>query len=198
MKKTASVFLGILIVFTCVFTCFAAGEEALVVDSARPVAAMSAELLPAAEKAAEYIGRVCGKAPEVTDNPDVSHALKIAIDSAKKENGYIIEASGQDIIITGSSLAQTVRGVYAFLEKYAGINCYTSALTVYEKESIIVPAGEKYEYTPYFEFTDTDWLSPKDTEYSLFNGINSAEYRWIPAELGGADLSAPYLYYIII
>ena len=186
MKKLLSPVLCIIIAFSAVMPSFAAGEDALAVDSGRTVIALSEELIPAAEKLAEYIGKVCGKAPEVSGNSGVSPALKLEIDPSKKENGYIIEASGQDIVITGSSLAQTVRGIYAFLEKYAGINCYTSALTVFEKESIAVPADEKYEYTPYFEFTDTDWLSPKDAGYSLFNGINSAEYRAIPAELGGA------------
>ena len=184
MKKLISLILCIIIAFAAVMPSFAAGEDALIVDSGRTVVALSEELIPAAEKLAEYIGKVCGKVPGVSGNSGVSPALKLEIDPSKKENGYIIEASGQDIVITGSSLAQTVRGIYAFLEKYAGINCYTSALTVYEKESIAVPADEKYEYTPYFEFTDTDWLSPKDAGYSLFNGINSAEYRAIPAEPG--------------
>ncbi len=186
MKKMFSLFLGVIILCAGVLPSFAVSESSeITVDSAYSVVALSEELMPAAEKLAEYIGKICGEKPEVTGKA-AGPALILETDSLKKADGFIIEAQGRDIYITGSSLAQTVRGVYAFLQKYAGVHCYTSALTVFEKAAITVPADERYEYTPCFEFTDTDWLSPKDPEYSLFNGINSAEYRAIPAELGGA------------
>ncbi|MCR5484990.1 MAG: DUF4838 domain-containing protein [Clostridiales bacterium] len=153
----------------------------------------SPELRSAAQKLSGYIEKATGNALAVTDDGDTDRAIIISTDGEKVKDGFNIKACGLSVVITGSSLSNTVRGVYAFLEKYCGINCFTSKLTVYSKNEIHVPVDEDHSYTPYFEYTDTDWLSPKDTEYSLFNMLNGAAYRKIPKELGGAVEYIPSL-----
>lgn len=145
----------------------------------------SEELAAAAQKLSEYLEKVTGKAPDVVPSAPAGAYILLKTDPSVVGSGYEIKADGKNISITGSTLQYTVRGVYGFLEKYCGVNCYTSKLTVYKQNGITLPPKEGYVYTPFFEFTDTDWISPKDGEYSLFNGFNSDEYREIPAELGG-------------
>ena len=157
--------------------------DAVAVSGDTPIVIASEELAPAAQKLAYYIGRVCGSEPPIVETPR-ENAVVLSVDPARADGCVIAEQNGS-VTITGASLAQTVRGVYAFLERYAGVRCYTSQLICYTRANILVPRGERYEYTPVFECTDTDWLSPRDTEYSLFNGLNCTQYREVPAELGG-------------
>ena len=145
----------------------------------------SPELQPAAGKLADYISKVTGNRLSVSGDTDSEKAVILQTDGGKISNGFNIAAKGDSVFISGSSLSQTVRGVYAFLEKFCGVNCFTSEIAVYSLDEIRVPSGTDYSYAPYFEYTDTDWLSPKNTEYSLFNGLNGSQYRKIPAEFGG-------------
>lgn len=184
MKKIISVLLCVVMTASVLSAYAGAFSTDICVDSSYSVVYSDEILAAAAEKLSGYIGRVIGEAPAVSPQAD-GNCIILKNDSSVIENGYKIKADGSNILITGSTLQQTVRGAYAFLEKYCGISCYTSKLTVFKQNEIRVPADTDYSYVPYFEYTDTDWMSPCDTEYSLFNGLNSDEYRKIPAELGG-------------
>lgn len=142
-------------------------------------------LAEAANYLNRYINEICGftlKVSKSTTAPDgcISLSVNPSIDS-----GYTISSDSKNVYISGSTLRNTVDGICAFLNKYGGITYYTSTLTVKERNQITVPCNTDYAYTPYFEMTDTDWYSPKDLDYSLFNGISGTEYRDIPAGLGG-------------
>ena len=186
MKKVKAFLLTAAILAASMTAGNVSAAETVEINGETVICASDENLEPAAEKLAFYIGGVCGQTPETSQGSADGNAIILTTDNAAVENGFVIEEKNGSVTITGSSLSQTVRGVYAFLERYAGIHCYTSKLIRYENEKILVPQGEKYEYTPAFEYTDTDWLSPKDTEYSLFNGLNSGQYRNIPEELGGS------------
>ncbi len=183
MKKAISVILALVMTFSAAFASYAADAN-VIIDGNYSVVIASPELLTSAEKFAEYLGSVCGKAPAVTDNYS-SPCIYVEINPAKVADGYKIECAAPNVTISGSTLQQAVRGMYYFLEEYAGIKCYTSTLTVHKKESISVPDGLSYTYHPYFEYTETDWKSPRSVEYSLFNGLNGDDYRHIPDEFGG-------------
>lgn len=144
----------------------------------------NAGLIPLAEKIAAYLKPFFAAPIAVQTGLKKSSLLYFAVDGAKISDGYIIKKEGGVLHITGSSLAQTVRGGYAFLEKIAGIHMYTKDLVRYEKKELDIPDGTELEYHPPFEYAATDWLSPKDCEYSLFNGLNGAPYREIPEEFG--------------
>lgn len=183
MKKIISVFMCVIMAASILTICADASSD-INVDESYSVVYSDETLSAAAEKLSGYIEKVIGKAPAVASAAD-GNCIILKNDADAVENGYNIKADGENILITGSTLQQTVRGAYAFLEKYCQISCYTSKLIVYKQDKITVPADTDYSYTPFFEYTDTDWMSPGDIEYSLFNGLNSDEYRHIPAELGG-------------
>lgn len=143
-------------------------------------------LIPLAKKTADYLKPFFAE-PLIIENGFCEDSLLyFSIDGTAVQNGYLLKKEGNTLYITGSSLTQTVRGVYSFLEKIAGIRMYTKDILRYEKNELIIPDGTDIEYHPTFEYTDTDWLSPKDCEYSLFNGLNGAAYRDIPEEFGSA------------
>ncbi len=102
------------------------------------------------------------------------------------ENGYRITAIDGNIHIGGTGVRGVQAAAYRFLEEFCGRKIYTSELTVFPKaESISVPSDTDIVYEPFFEYTDTDWLSPWDPEYSLANGLNGDPHRTLDPEAGG-------------
>lgn len=101
-------------------------------------------------------------------------------------DGYRLYAAKDSVIIDGRPVRGLISGVYRFLEEFAGLRIYTSKLKLIgESGNIRVPQGTNIYYRPYFEYTETDFISPKDTCYSLANGLTGGVYRSIPADLGG-------------
>ena len=117
----------------------------------------------------------------------------IAIGSAGKAdisgvavNGYRISAIEGNIHICGNGTRGLQTGVYRFLEEFCGRKVYSAEITVTGKGSAIpVPGNTDIVYEPYFEYADTDWRSPCNTEYSMANGLSGGAYRSIPYEMGG-------------
>ena len=142
-------------------------------------------MVAAGDTLSRYMKEITGKEFAVTEN---GSGLKLSLIHSEDipDNGYVIETKENEVLITGSGTRGVIHGVYAFLEKYCGCNWYTSTLySIPKNEKLTIPAGEKTEYEPFFEYTDTDWVSPRDVEYSLANGLNGNPYRSIPSELGG-------------
>ncbi len=144
-----------------------------------------ARLTAAGETLAKYMKQITGKEfPSAEEGDGIKFSLGYSADIP--DNGYVIETKENEVSITGNGTRGVIQGVYAFLEKYCGCDWYTSTLySIPENKNLTIPAGEKTEYKPFFEYTETDWLSPHDTEYSLANGLNGNTYRQIPDELGG-------------
>ena len=106
--------------------------------------------------------------------------------SAVAANGYRITVIDGNIHIGGTAQRGLQAGAYRFLEEFCGRKVYTSNLTVMPKaDSITVPADTDIIYTPYFEYTDTDWRSPRDPEYSMANSLNGGTYRRLSSAQGG-------------
>ena len=184
MKKVISLFLSVVLLLGT-GVCSLADTEKITVNNRFSIVYGDEKTEAIAEKCSDYIEKITGYVLQVV--PESSDP-RIVIETDKETcpNGYIISSDGNNIGITGSSLQWTVRGVYSFLEKYGGIRVYTSEKITCTADKIEIPCNLHEEYTPFFEYTDTDWLSPRDTEYSLFNGLNSAENRNIPPEMGGS------------
>lgn len=144
----------------------------------------SNNLLGAAEYLNRYIRDICGYSLKISSKPASDGCIALSV-KPSLDSGYTITSDKKNVYITGSSLRNTVDGICAFLNRYGGLTYYTSTLKVKTKKTISVPVGLNYSYKPYFEMTDTDWYSPKDLDYSLFNGISGTEYREIPDSLGG-------------
>ena len=139
----------------------------------------------------EVTGRTVGI---VTDNEktDVFKFLvgATALTEHKPHNttdgSYIIKSGDNRIEINGNGNKGTIYGVYRFLEEYAGFKIY-SEKTGYKSYTgkLEMPENADISYTPYFEYTETDWLSPRNDIYSLANGLNSGVYRKLSDEQGG-------------
>ena len=144
----------------------------------------------AAEKLQTELSKVFGTEIEVTD---AAEGNCIALGAASRAdvtglavNGYRIQAIDGCIHIAGTGERGLQAGAYRFLEEFCGRKVYTKDITVLpQAESIFVPADTDIKYEPFFEYTDTDWLSPRDVEYSMANGLNGGTYRSLPEEMGG-------------
>ena len=137
----------------------------------------SENLKTAAEKLAGYLKNVTGTECPVTDALPQGKYILLNTAPLNTGDGYKITGEGENVLITGSSLSWTVRGAFAFLEKYCGVKCLAPDIIRYTQKDVTVPDGKGLTYKPFFEFTDTDWKNARDTDYCLFNGINSGGWR---------------------
>lgn len=139
-------------------------------------------LRPAAETLSRYMEPLVHRALSV-ETKRRSPCLRLEI--APQRRGYAIEAASPDVVIIGQDLAQAVRGVYGFLSEVCGVRMFTADTATYPAHVADIAADTAISYVPPFEYTETDWFSPKHTEYALFNHITGTKYRKLPAELGG-------------
>lgn len=183
--KRFSFVLALFLMLCFVFTVFSSAAE--LKDGGYIVLSDNADerLIAAADTLSRYLKEITGKEFAVSDNgTGIRFSLGYSSDIA--DNGYIIETKENEVDIKGSGTRGVIHGVYAFLEEFCDCDWYTSTLySIPKNDNLIIPAGEKREYVPFFEYTDTDWVSPRDVEYSLANGLNGSPYRSIPDELGG-------------
>ena len=171
------------IISSLAVTAFAEENRITVAENFKICIGEDGTLSSAAEYLNRYIKDICGYELEITGG-DAQNAIVLEIDPSI-ESGYTVSSDNENIFIKGATLRNTVDGICGFLSKYGGIKYYTSRIIEKTKSEITVPANETYTYKPYFENTETDWYSPCDVDYSLFNGISGSEYRQVPSELGG-------------
>lgn len=194
MKKILSVVIAVLIgALSVPFTAFAADGGFRVYESVIVVAPDApATDSYAAGRLKHYLDKITGKNIEiVTDsNNDVKNQILVGAqtDSADAADGsYVITSTSEKIIISGAGSKGTINGVYAFLEKYCGCHWYESqVIIVPENKNLTVPADINVEYTPFFEYTETDTASSRDNEFSLANGLTGGAYRDFAPEQGAA------------
>lgn len=135
--------------------------------------------LPIAEKFNGYIEKIYGKKFEVTEKAEAPY-IELTVKSDLTDN-YVFSSDNKNITICADNKDHLIRGAYAFLEEFGGIRCYTSKMTEVTSDKIVFPkkeGGYKKAYNDYFEMRDSDWISPKDDEYSWFRGFNTDEYRY--------------------
>ena len=107
--------------------------------------------------------------------------------SAVADNGYRIQAIDGNLHINGTAQRGLQIAAYRFLEEFCHRKVYTETITVLPRAaSVSVPANTDIVYEPFFEYTETDWRSPRNLEYSMANGLTAGSYRSIPAEMGGS------------
>lgn len=189
MKRAISLILCTLLLISALsLSVFAAGES----DSYTviiPAEATDTEKY-AGETLAKYLGEITGSEIPVANSDGKSEAYCFFIGgndslSSEPDGSYVINPVENGCEIYGSGNRGTIYGVYGFLEDFCGYRCYTAEMGMKSYTNEITLPKEKTEYTAYFERTDTDWHSPRDTLYSLANGLNGNSYRTIPSEQGG-------------
>ncbi len=191
MKKIVSVLLCF--VLTASFVPLAFAANGLQVDGSWKIlvpASPNAYESFAAEKLRSTLSQVFGTEVETATEASgryIAVGSAAAVDlSEVAANGYRIRVIDGNVHIGGTGVRGLQAGVYRFLEEFCGRKVYTAKITVLPTAgSVTVPADTDIVYAPFFEYTDTDWLSPRDVEYSMANGLNGGTYRRLPAEMGG-------------
>lgn len=184
LMKKLSLILAVILMLTFAFPVFSYAQTA-----SGGYIALSDEsdkrLVAAGETLEKYMEQITGKDFSVsTEGEGIKFTLGYS--SEIPDNGYVIETGKNEVSVLGNGTRGVIHGVYAFLEKYCNCRWFTSTIySIPENHNLVIPEGEKTEYKPFFEYTDTDWKSPRDVEYSLANGLNGNPYRSIPDELGG-------------
>ena len=149
----------------------------------------------AAKTLAKYFEKATGVKCVLADDTTETDGFIISVGNTKyaktdvsklADGSYRIKRYGDVIEINGAGTRGTIYGVYGFLEKVLGCKIFTSDEgVVCTKTDFNIPQDLNIEYEPYFEYTDTDWRSPRDVEYSLMNGLSGGVYRTISAQQGG-------------
>ena len=107
-------------------------------------------------------------------------------DDAMPEDSYRIRIADGDLWICGGGKRGTIYGVYGFLENHCGYRKYTGETEIVpHTETITVPGDLDETYNAFFEYRETDWQSPRRSDYSLVHALNGGVYRYIPEEMGG-------------
>lgn len=137
-------------------------------------------LLPIADKFNSYVEKILGAKLNITNIAEISPCIALRVDENAKDN-CTYSSDNTSIVICADNKDHLLRGAYAFLEEFGGVRCFTSKLTEFTSDKIFFPVregGYSTAYNDFFETRDTDWLSPKDDEYSWFRGFNTDEYRY--------------------
>lgn len=153
----------------------------------------------AALKIQHYLKEISGvQLPIVSDTVDASDKEIIVGKTNREGSEYTIDRSnfhledvnvftlGEKIVIAGAERRGTLYGVYTFLEKALGCRWYAHDLIFLpEGDTVKVPVDLSVTEKPYLEYRETDWISPKNVEYSIANKLNGNTYRPLSDENGG-------------
>lgn len=153
----------------------------------------------AALKLQHYLKEISGTLIPIVSDSVVSSPKEIIVGKTNREGSeYTVNRSSfgledvnvfirdKKIIIAGAEKRGTLYSVYAFLEEAFGFRAYAHNLYHMPKSTTVkVPLNLNISQKPYLEYRETDWISPKNLEYSLANKLNSNIYRSLSAENGG-------------
>ncbi|MGI6247931.1 MAG: DUF4838 domain-containing protein [Acutalibacteraceae bacterium] len=102
------------------------------------------------------------------------------------DEGLTVKTVGKRVVIAGGEKRGTLYGVFAFLEEALGCRWFTSTLIhIPQASQMKIPAELNFTQKPYFEYRETDWISPRDKLYSMANRQNGNVYRKLSEEQGG-------------
>ncbi len=192
MKKALCILLAVLCVLPFAFT--AAADSGLVLASAdaRPVIVLPDSPTAPQRNAAQVLQRYLRQITGYSDSA-AQAACRIVLDDAsvqppsEKDGAYRIAERDGTLYLSGAGTHGTLYAVYALLEQFAGCHWYADTLEVIpEAQSVTVPTGCDVEYSPYFEYRETDWRSWKNRDYAAANRMNGSAYCAVPAEWGGS------------
>ncbi len=192
MKKLLVILLSVLMFSFCLLSAQAAvlPADAVIVigENASETDTYAAQMLQ------DYLRQGGLELPIVTDSTEKADFELLVGNTARTtaaltnttDGAYRIESTDGVIEIVGIGNRGTIYGTYAFLEKLCGFHWYAADVTVIpDVKKLDLPDDILIDYEPAFEYTDTDWLSPRNDQYSLANGLNGGPYRTLTAEQGG-------------
>ncbi len=188
-KKLISIALALVIIASSFSLAFAA-DKSFEISQAVIVTDADASITDnyAANRLKYYLDKITDG--NIAIDTDSDAEIKITVGTAETDSpdgSYTITSTENELVILGSGNKGAINGVYAFLEKFCGCHWYESEVIVIpENKSLTVPSGINIEYTPFFEYTETDTASARDPEFSIANGLTGGIYKKLSAEQGGA------------
>lgn len=108
--------------------------------------------------------------------------------SSLDDGGYVIKSYDGGVAVIGAGNRGNIYGVCRLLKDFGGYRSFTAGDKLKnDGGELNIPENVNIEYSPYFEYTETDWrLRQFDSSvYSVSNGLNGGVYSTIPEELGG-------------
>ena len=192
IKRIVSILLVSALAFPLFTVSVSAAESGFEIEKSAIVLSENASVTDtyAANRLKYYLDEITGGDIEVVSG-DTDSECRILVctdsDSSSADGSYTITSSADELVISGVGNKGAINGVYAFLEKYCGCHWYESEVIVIpENENFVVPADISVEYTPFFEYSETDTTSSGDPEFSVANGLTGGVYKTLTAEQGGA------------
>lgn len=192
MKRFVSILLISLLVFSLFTVSVSATESGFEINEAVIVTSENASVTDvyAANRLKYYLDEITGGNIGIVSG-DTDSEYKIIVgtssDSSSADGSYSLTSTANELVINGSGNKGAINGVYSFLENYCGCHWYESeVIVVPENKNLLVPADINVEYTPFFEFSETDTTSSRDPEFSVANGLTGGVYKSLTDEQGGA------------
>ena len=193
MKKCLCSILTVLFALPLALLASAAdGELVLASRDARPAIVLPDAPTPPQQNAAQVLERYLQKITGFADGAPQADCRIILDDSAvqppaETDGAYRITEKDGCLYLSGAGTHGTLYAAYALLEAFAGCHWYTDTLEVIPaSDRVTAPAGCDIQYTPYFEYRETDWRSWQNRDYAAANRMNGSAYRAVPAEWGGS------------
>ncbi|MCR4615977.1 MAG: DUF4838 domain-containing protein [Clostridiales bacterium] len=174
MKRTLCLIMCLLLLISAVPFSAAAGEVYSIALSENA----TADDRSAADTLRLYLARILPCEPVIGEAADQADFII----GGEPENAANITAGGYSITrrdggavyIKGVGGRGALNGVYTFLQEYCGCRWYAPEETVLPKtDALSLPDNINITYSPYFEYTATDWRSAFDNEFALANGLTS-------------------------
>lgn len=196
MKKFISIFMVTVLLLSTMGIFASAAESDFKISDAVIVIAEDVSITDnyAANRLKYYLDEITGGDIQiVADTADYQYEISVGATSrsdadfsSAADGSYVITSTDDEIIIDGAGNKGTINGVYAFLEKYCDCHWYESEVIVIpENENLTIESGIDIEYTPYFEYTETDTTSSRDPEFCIANGLTGGIYKNLTDEQGG-------------
>lgn len=193
MKRIVSFFLSLVLIIVCFCVKVNADSSAVIYIAGEN--ADSKIILPqgvpdniiyAAETLQKYLMQISGQSVPIVSSNDGSTQIIIRNDSSLPEGAYIIKTDDISLTITGGGKRGAIYGVFAFLERVCDCRYYTEKeFFIPQKNTVSIPVNYVFEYTPFFEYTETDWNSRGKVEFTVANNISGGNLCNVPEIMGG-------------
>ena len=191
MKKALSGILALVLLLGCFSVCASAEQEILLAgENAHAQIVLPqdapATLQYAAETLQKFFARITGQSVPIVASPGAGTQICLTQDAALAEGAYSVKAQAGQLRIAGGGKRGAIYGVFALLENVCGCRFYTNEdYLIPAARTVGVPADYGLDYTPYFEYTETDWRNGQNPEFTVANGISGGTYSNTPEEMGG-------------
>jgi len=123
------------------------------------------------------------RGPEIHVGAEV-RGIKTDVSGIAADDGFLIRTRGEDIVIAGKTPRGTVYGVYYFLKKFIGFQCFTKDVETFDRVEKLTVEDLDLKIEPAFEYREVYFRSAFDPSFCVKNGLNS-NMAPIPKEWGG-------------